>query len=397
MKSLVWRVLTAPRRWCESPLPVAVLGMVACLLAGVVQVAAALGRAETVRREVAAELAGLAANAAALEVGVAQPGRHTVAVGEQVVDVEVGERVVACAVRTRDGERARFVAPVLSGALPAAFGHRFASPDPAAVAAVGGVVVGPDDLPTLVPELVAAAPRADRWAGFRRDPGVALMRLEGGTERDDHVVAVPESGTLPVPAAGVVVVPGHLWLTSPTGVLRLGLERDLLVVVEGNLYAAASLVVEGPGRLLLWVAVPAGQTAFADRDGNGRFSAGDRLLAAGPFAGALEGAGGVYFGLPGGPPELAFGALLVAVGELHVAAPTTLHAPAMGLSGVTELGSGRIRCGESEVLDVQRDALPGLQTRGLPRPGRLLPMAPPSAVPVAGVPEDLLYAGTPGR
>lgn len=397
MRSLAWRVLWAPRRWCESPLPVAVLGMVACLLAGVVQVAAALGRAESVRREVAAELATLAANAAALEVGVARTGRHSLAVGEHRVDVEVGARVVACAVRGRDGELAHFVAPVLPGALPAALAHRFASVDPAVVAAVGdGALVAPEDLPSLSAEALAMAPRADRWPGFRRDPAVALMRLEGGTERDDHVVAVPAGGILPVPPAGVVVVPGHLWLTSPSGVLEVRLERDLVVVVEGNLYVAASLRIDGPGRLVLWGRTPAGQTAFADRDGNGRFTAGDRLLGSAGFLGALEGAGAVYFGLPGGPAELAFGALLVAEGEIHVAARTTLHAPVVAKSGLTELSHGSIRCGESEVLDVQRDTLPGVIARGQARPGRLLPMAAPSR-PAVGVPEELLYLGTPGR
>jgi hypothetical protein len=398
MRALAWRVLAAPRQWCETPLPVAVLGLLACLLAGVVQVAAALGRAETVRREVASELASLAANAAALEIGVARPGRHTLAVGEHRVVVEVGGRVVACAVRSGDGEVAHFVAPVLPGALPMALAHRFASVDPRAVAAVGdGVVVAPEDLPRLAADALAAAPRADRWPGFRRDPAVALMRLEGGTERDDHVVAVPDGAALPVPPAGVVVVPGHLWLTSPSGVLRVGLERDLVVVVEGNLYVAASLVVDGPGRLVLWGRTPPGQTAFADNDGNGRFTAGDRLLGAGGFAGALEGAGGVYFGLPGGSPDLAIGALLVAEGELHAVARTTLHAPAVAKSGLTELGSGSIRCGESELLDVQRDSLPGLLPSGQPRPGRLLAMAPLPAGSAAGVPEELLYLGVPGR
>lgn len=398
MRSVLWRVVAAPRRWADSPLPVAVLGLVACLLAGVVQVAGALARAEVVRREVVAELAGLAANAAALEVGVTMPGRRTVVVGEHVVDVEVGGRVVACAVRGRDGEVARFVAPVLAGALPAALAHRFASLDPLAVATVGeGAVVTVDELPQLAAEVVAAAPRADRWAGFRRDPAVALLRLEGGTEREDHVFALDEAGTLPVPPAGVLVVPGHLWLTSPSGVLRLGLERDLVVVVEGNLYVAAALVVDGPGRLLVWARVPTGQTAFADRDGNGRYSIGDRLLGASGFDGALEGAGGIYFGLPGFAGELACGALLVAEGELQVAAATTLHAPAVAMYGVTELGIGKLRCGESEVLDVQRDALPGLVVRGVPRPGRLQQLLAPAAQPAAAVPEDLLYAGTPGR
>ena len=122
-------------------------------------------------------------------------------------------------------------------------------------------------------------------------------------------------------ACELLVVPGHLWIVASPRADLVRLDRDLTVVVEGNLYVGASLEIEGPGRLLFVTIAGDLARPFADRDGNGRWSEGD-VTRQGEFLGVLEGGGNVYLGLPNSAAAISLDAGLIAGGEVHVAAPT---------------------------------------------------------------------------
>jgi hypothetical protein len=281
--------------------------------------------------------------------------------------------------------------------MPDAFRQRLAAVDPELPARYGeGAVYSREAMPKLDAAAVEGAERAERRLAFRRDPGVALLRWDGGTERDDYVADRFGRPGWQAPADGIVVVPGHLWVPANRGPVRWYLDRDVTLVVDGNVYAGAGVDVDGPGRLTIVTRVPAGAVAFADADGNGRWSAGDVVRGAPVFAGPLEGGGNLYLGVPGGRPEVAVEALLVVAGEVHVAARVALAGCLAVGYGVTELPGGQLRFTECAKLDVHRENLPGLLATGAPRVG-LLRRVGPEPEELAGVRELPLYLGAPGR
>lgn len=273
------------------------------------------------------------------------------------------------------GRQLTFSCPLLPGATPAVFGLDFVTvagapelpphwPHPA--------VVQRSDLPRLEPQKLERG-RDQAGALLRRDPGVALLRLPAGTDREDYVFAA--NCVRPVHCS-VLSVPGNLWLDAGPVPLQFVLDEDLTIAVAGNAYLGRSVRVVGPGRLTIVTVVDEG-VAFADRDGNGRWSPGD--VVRGPsFAGPIEGAGTVWLGLPreqGTKLDLELG--LVVGGELMCAAEATRVGGTLVLAeGATVLPGRR---GDLKVVGRhdprgERALLPGFAAVGDPRPGCLKQM-----------------------
>ncbi|MBX3462056.1 MAG: hypothetical protein KF830_02715 [Planctomycetes bacterium] len=280
------------------------------------------------------------------------------------------------------------------GAAPDAFRYPGTAVDPPG----GDLVVGlrrvaADQLPCLDAAEVSLAPRADQLPAFRQDGGVALLTWESGTDRPDFVFEPRRAADLDA-AGGLVVVCGNLWVEVGSRPLRLALQRDLVVVVRGNLYLGRSIQVDGPGRLVLVASRSRGEPVFADRDGNGRWSPGDVLRGADAFTGPSEGAGNVYLGLPESTAAIRCDAGLVVGGEAHVAAPTRVGGPLVLAHGVTQLKPGGLplQAAGDWVFAVERERVPGFVTTGRPRPGLL-------AREVASDPRrhEPLYLAAPAR
>ena len=283
-----------------------------------------------------------------------------------------------------------FVFQRLDGGTPLPFGHALTLGPDAAVPpewveddsvrrlpmpAIADVEVSP-------PEVVAAV------AG--EDAGLALLRFSAGTDRADYVLGAGRGEKAPqAPESGVVRVPGNLWVDSVGAPLELHLHRDLTILVDGNVYLGRSVRVRGQGRLL--VATTSADSAFADLDGNGRWSHGEPR-ASNDAMGPVEGCGNVYLGLPRESADLLdFDLGLVCVGNLHVAARrAVVHGPVMlGGNGVRlgTAGSGQLVCTGLRLPSLRRTALPGFAVVGRPRPSALVPVS-----------RDLpLYSAAPGR
>jgi len=381
-------------RWLwGSPLLLATLCSFGFGLAAILDVAGALRRAEGVRAEVATELARLATEAAAIQCFATHESQVHLADGEfDVHGVPDGE-LLLLSTRSTAGESWRFTCRRLSGAAPACFAERLVTTDPEIAARVGeGVVVAPDALPQLDRAALAAAPRAEGASGFRLDPALALLHWQGGTEAPDFVFdRFGTEGWTP-PKGGLVVVPGHLWFAPSVSAYEWHLEQDLVVVVEGNLYVGASARISGPGRLVLVTTVPTGAQPFVDRDGNGRWSAGEPSFGR-DFAGVIEGGGNVYLGLPSQHRALEVGASIVVGGELHLTADAAVDGALVLSRGLTELVAGaRLRLRGEALFNVQRERVPGFCTTGAPRPGLL-------ALVGGGLrePQQPLYETSPAR
>lgn len=392
-------------RWCglrwllDSPLLLATWCSFAFGLMAVVAVAAALRRAELVRAEVAGELARLAAEAAAIEFCAGDATRARVNVGDFEVRAVQRGPVLALAARSADDELWRFECQRLQGAAPDAFAQRLVTTDAAAALRIGeGRVVAATCLPQLDDEVLATAPRADAGTGFRLDPALSLLHWQGGTEEPDFVFDRFGQADWTVPANGVVVVPGHLWFAPHVGNYRWRLERDVVVVVEGNLYVGAGATLEGPGRAVFVTRIPAGNRPFADKDGNGRWSPGDEPRG-GAFTGVLEGGGNVYLGLPGQRNALSVAAGVIAAGEVHLSVEVRLDGPLVLAAGLTALADrASLRLSGERLFNVQRERVPGFRTQGPPRPGLLQLVERRSARAVDEVDGELpLYVASSGR
>ncbi len=376
----------APFHWrwlVDSPLLLASWASFVLVVLALRPVAAALRAAEAVQAETDQAQARLCAEQVAadlLRAGEVDLGRSdavVVRLGSLVCTATpAGDGGLRVAVQGRAGRAHEFWCEALPGGAPAALREPLT---------VFGAAPLPPDLAAAPRPPAAARPRllvperhveALSTLGFARDPAVGLLHLAAGTDAEDLTWGAGRAELALEPATGVVVVPGNLWLCG-TGPLTLRLARDLTVVVRGNLYLGRSVTVVGPGRLLLATDAAAGRP-FADRDGNGRWSAGDGLLGPEPFRGPIEGAGGVWLGLPGEPgPVLEVGAGLLVDGELHLNADTTVHGPVVLGHGVTRLADGvALRPTGRRLPDVERGRVPGLRPEGAPRPGRLL-AAPP--------------------
>jgi hypothetical protein len=264
----------------------------------------------------------------------------------------------------------RFRCELLPGGAPAAFALPFAT-------AAGRSL--PPGMPEPVQLPVEAMPvlQVDKrpWspaqnAAFARDAALALLRLPTGTDRDDFVLgAGVDQLQLLAPRDGLLVFDGNLWLDAGDP-LTIELNQDLTVVVRGNLYLGRSLRIEGSGHLLLAVQAAPG-LPFADRDGNGRWSAGDELLVDGEFRGPMEGSGAVWLGLPGrAPDELVIDAGVEVSGELQLLANASVRGPLLLHHGVTVLRTGAVLRATGERLpQVGRCRVPGYRPEGRPRPG----------------------------
>jgi hypothetical protein len=255
-------------------------------------------------------------------------------------------------------------------------------------------VVAAAGFPRFSDEAMAAVQRGDGSDCFVRDAGVALSTWSVGTDGPDYVLG-PFAGQAWNVGADVFVVPGHLWLPPHAEPVIVRLTRDVLVVVRGNLYLGNSVRVYGGGRLVFHVQPGPDAVAFADRDGNGRWSAGDRCCdPVAAFAGPIEGGGSAFLGLPGANARLSCEAGLVVEGELHLRASVTVSGPLVLGSGVTRNApEGRVQPTGAWTFDVEREAVPGMATTGLPRPGRLRELD----LDGAAKREQTLYAASPAR
>ncbi|MBM4060487.1 MAG: hypothetical protein FJ265_05245 [Planctomycetes bacterium] len=378
-----------PWRWLfDSPLVLAAWAAAALCCFAAVRFVAAVRAAERARQRAGTVLAQVAAEAAALEVAGVSARRlpFAMSMGGVQVRVEAAGSGLLLTANPRGSEARQFRSARLPGAASAAFGEPLtvARPEPDFAA----------QLPAIDAAAVATAWAAEALPWFRRDVGVALLHFDAGTEADDFVFD-PGLSQLGLPATvDLVVVPGNLWVEPGRAPLRLPLERDLTVVVRGNLYVGRSLAIDGPGRLVFASTTCAGGAGFVDRDGNGRWSAGEPTCEGLPFRGRHEGAGNVHLGLPGHGPALEVAAGLVVAGQLHlrcsarVAGPVVLaHAP-HDLAGPP----ARLRATGDRLFVPDREVVPGFLSEGAPRAGLLLPVPGPSVVA-----ERPLYPAAPAR
>ena len=212
---------------------------------------------------------------------------------------------------------------------------------------------------------------------LRRDSSLALLRLPSGTDRTDFVLADSQGAVVSpsVPPSGLVRLDGHLWVDRADKPVTMQLDRDLTIVIRGNLYLGRSVHVRGPGRLVLVVTRRRGGM-YRDLDLDGRWSDGDELLTPGTeFRGSIEGSGSVYLGLPAGnpvPDSIRLDAALVVDGEVHI------QSARAEIWGALAVGYGVTGAGDDHVLltlglllpDTQRERIPGFQPVGRPRPDR---------------------------
>jgi hypothetical protein len=235
------------------------------------------------------------------------------------------------------------------------------------------------DLPRLKNEAQqAVSPYAAAWAGLRRDDSLALLRTPSGTDLRDHVFAVDKEGICRprVPESGTILLAGHLWVDRGPQAVVIELPRSLTLVARGNIYIGRSLVVRGPGKLTL-VALRGDSELFADRNTDGRWSAGDDLLTGDHYRGPVEGTGAIYLGLPAQPEateSVVVGASLHAQGEVHLLAGRS------EIQGALVVGQGLTRSGKADLVlpgtrlpNTQRERVPGFQRHGGRRPSLLTP------------------------
>lgn len=350
-----------------APMSMAMAAAFCTGLALLHEVARVLRAAEVVRRQVAAAAEDLIAETALADHFEGKAVVDTHLGGQATTSVERLDRGLLVQVRTADRER-WYASRELAGAAPRLLGQ---------ARSIGVLDAEPvrGAMPALDPEQLAAAQRAERSAVFVRDSGIALLHLAVGTDREDFRLG---SGSPHVSFAGIgelVVVPGHLWIDPAPMPLLLELERDTVVVVQGNLYVGRSVRVHGPGRLLLVTTVVDGACAFADRDGDGRWSAGERVCGAEAFAGPVEGSGGAWFAAAGSnqPFEVGFG--LVVAGQLMLDRPVAIGGPLVVARGVTATRpEGALQATVPWTFRTDRELAPGFLVCGGRRPGRLVPV-----------------------
>lgn len=365
-----WRCLL------DSPLLFAAWGAAVCGCITMIEVGGALDRAEAVRFAAAPQLARMAAETALAQVLAADPAttKASVPLGDIRVSIERSGGQFSLTSELQHVGCFRFRAEDVPGAAPSVFAYACSAVDPDCARVVAGSrLIDAAQLPRLDPLQMATAARGDRLPAFRLDQGIALLSFESGTEKPDYVLDPTRADDLDA-AGGLVVVPGHLWVETGEKPARFPLQRDLVVVVDGNVYVGRPIVVDGPGRLLLVARRAAGEASFADLDGNGRWSRGDLLRGAAEFTGPFEGGGSVYLGLPGAVRPLACEVGLVVAGELHVAAAAQVSGPLVLANGVTTAKAAGVSLAASRdwVFAVDRERVPGFVTSGGARPGALV-------------------------
>lgn len=376
-------------RWIvDSPIVVATWASVVMCLLAIVQVARSLRDADRVRARSGQVLARIAAEDAAARLADAHAGPvpDVVTVGGVAVRVEAFGDQWLLTSELGCGESWQFVCPRLPGASPSAFGRSQTAVEPAAAAGEG--------LPPLDPAQLACAWWADQVPAFRRDVGIALLHLPAGTERDDFVID-PKRPRLGLHGeAELVQVPGHLWIEPGSRPLRLSLQRDLTLVVHGNLYIGRSIEIDGPGRLVMVACASPEARGFVDRDGDGRWSPGEPTCDEQPFSGAAEGGGNAFLGLASAVEPLSLAAGLVVHGEIHLSRTVRVEGPVVWNHGVTRLGGSApdlVTTG-TRLFVAERECVPGFLVAGRSRPGLLRPVQANRADD-----EEPLYLATPGR
>jgi hypothetical protein len=384
-------------RWLiDSPLVLATWASVAMCLVAIVQVAHALRDADRLRVRSTRVLAEVAAEAAVARL-VEQPPVElpvTMAVGRVPVTVASHGDGWLVTAGASGGEQREYLCTLLPGASPAALGRPLTVVDPLVAEELPGATVGP--LPSLAKDVMAQAWRAETLAAFRREVGIALMNFSAGTDLDDFVIDPKVRGLGLGPDTGCVVVPGHLWIEPGPTCWRVTLDRDLTIVVCGNLYVGRSIIVDGIGRLTFAVQGAPNAHGFADLDGNGRWSAGDRASDGGALTGVAEGGGNVYLGLrsSGGFLSQHVEAGLIVAGELHLRGTCRVDGPVALAHGLVRLGDpGATLEPVGERLFVpEREVAPGFCLTGGSRPGLLRPRRPNR-----GTAEVPLYLASPAR
>lgn len=366
-----------------------------CVALGVLHEAArVVRRAEGVRAQVDRLADEIVAEAATLQAAAA---------GTTNSAQQVGEREV-CVVRGVDG----WVTSVTSGREPPRW-FGFDLVPGAANPAFGSVctVTRPElkdwlrdarcvpacELPRLAPEALAAAQVVDRSDLCTQDQGLALATWSVGTEGVDYVFQRSAGDVLA--GGGLVCVPGHLWIPPSAEPWTVRLTRDVVVAVRGNLYLGGSVRVLGEGRLVFYVEPPPGSCAYRDRDGDGLWSAGERLVPDGTtFHGPLEGGGSAFLGLPGSPRAIRCDAGLVVHGELHLRSPATVAGPLVLGGGVTQNSAeGRIVASGAWRFVPEREQVPGMLVHGGARPGRPRDLGRNQP----GMRQQTLYQAAPSR
>lgn len=384
-----WRTLF------DSPLLIAAWGAIVCGCLAMLDVGAALRRAESVRKAGTPELARLAAETALTEFLAEGPAALSarVVVGGVVVTVARREGEFRMVSEVGDGGVYRFHSAAMPGAAPTAFAHACSAVDPTSAKVVAGSrLIAAADLPRLDPVQLAAAARGEQLPSFRLDQGIALLAWESGTDKPDYVLDPERIGDLDQ-ASSLIVLPGNLWVEVGEQPLRVRLQRDHVVVVRGNLYIGRSILVDGPGRLVLVTQRGQGERSFADLDANGRWSRGDVLCGPGEFTGPFEGAGSTYLGLPGSSGALACDVSFVVDGELHVGVVARVSGPLVLAHGVKATAVGaRLEACRRWAFHVDREHVPGFVTDGVPRPGMLVRAAAPTRGEEQG-----LYLSAPAR
>lgn len=332
-------------------------------------------------------VARLVADDAALAAFGRRPGRLAAALEDVTVDVRRDGGALYVGL-TDAASSQWFVAEVLAGAPPAAMTRPLT---------VGATVADSPSAACVDPDLARSAPRADADTPcaaalglVARDPAIALQGLVAGTDREDFVFV---DGVDLARSGGLVSVPGHLWLEAggPPRVVRAS--RDVVLLVRGNVYLGRSLRVEGGGRLVLAALADTGASPFADVDGDGRRTAGDRVIGSPRNDEPIEGAGSVF--ALAGASSLACGAGLWADGWLHLRRSLQCDGPVALVHGcvrqaedVDLAACGRWRC------HPERGALAGFPTTGGARPGFLRAGPPPVE---AGTDKVPLYLSGPLR
>ena len=119
--------------------------------------------------------------------------------------------------------------------------------------------------PRVVPTRVSAGYLGDRTGigtdtgsspGLVADDSIALLRLHSGTDRRDFSLVENGSNTWRprVPASGVIVLDGHLWIDRLEHPLVVVLSRSLTIVVNGETFHSGLLARDWS--LFVQVALP---------------------------------------------------------------------------------------------------------------------------------------------
>jgi len=147
---------------------------------------------------------------------------------------------------------------------------------------------------------------------FRTAAELPLRELAEPTDLDDFELGRTHDGRFLAafrsPHDMVVRIHGHLWLGRPDLELLVGTGgRDLVLLVDGNVYVRGSVRVLGPRDRITVVCGRPGFASFRDRNGDGRRDLHEPIVGAPPdgdIESPREGGGALYLGLRGPTPTI---------------------------------------------------------------------------------------------